>query len=120
MKKILIIEDDPDIRETLQDILQDEGLAADTAVNGQAGLDYLNACAELPALILVDLSMPVMDGIEFCLRAQKVERFRAIPLVVLSADRQPDKRMGACRVTDYVRKPVDLAALLAKIRELAV
>ena len=64
-KSILIIEDDRDILEVLKDLLESEGYTVSTAENGKMGIEVLQALNEPPKLILVDLMMPIMDGLQF-------------------------------------------------------
>src|SRR5262245_59582395 len=80
-KSVLIIEDDPDIREALAEILEDEGYATVLAGNGREALDHL-AKSEMPALILLDLMMPIMDGWQFRDEQRRSPSYAAIPVVV--------------------------------------
>ncbi len=115
---VLLIEDDADLREAMKDVLEGEGFNTETAENGQEGLKYLSESTDLPSLVLVDLMMPVMGGVEFCERTQKIDRYKSLSIVILSADGQPEKRKQQCGVKEYIRKPVELAAFVAKMREL--
>src|SRR5258706_14472013 len=83
-KTILLIEDDPDIREELADVLDARGYHVLVAANGKAGLDLL-ATMESPCLILLDLMMPVMHGWEFLEAKAKTAALSEIPVVILSA-----------------------------------
>src|SRR5687768_14141295 len=92
--KILLVDDDADIREALEELLVDAGHSIITAGNGRQALDVL-AREPLPALILLDMMMPVMDGYEFLLEQRKDERLASIPVAVLTASRNPDRgRIG--------------------------
>src|SRR5438046_2792257 len=85
--KILVVEDDPYIRESIQELLELESYTVACAANGKEALDYLEKIGNgLPQLILLDLMMPVMDGFEF--RRQQVTSpvLSKIPLIVMSAD----------------------------------
>src|SRR5438045_1700164 len=81
--RVLVVDDDDDIRESIISLLEDEGIGVAGANNGEAALSYLRASSP-PTFILLDLMMPVMDGAEF--RAEQVRdgRLAAIPVVVLS------------------------------------
>src|SRR5690606_10740757 len=90
-KKILIVEDDPEIREALVELLESEGYWVDCKINGQDALDYLQEEASprgkgLPSIILLDLMMPVMDGWRFRAEQQKDPVLNQVPIVVMSAD----------------------------------
>lgn len=110
---LLLIEDEPDIRDSLREILEAEGYAVRTAANGAEGLAALEAMPA-PDLILLDLLMPVMNGTEFLAEQQKRPTLSAIPVVVLSADSALAPRP---RVYSHVRKPVDLTELLLLVKE---
>jgi DNA-binding response OmpR family regulator len=107
-KKILLVEDDQDIRETLVELLQEEGYEVFFAENGQVGLDKLSTLPNLPNLILLDLMMPIKDGFQFCLEKEANPKFSHVPVVVMSADghiRENQKRVNACA---YLKKPLDI------------
>jgi CheY-like chemotaxis protein len=80
---VLIVEDDPATRELLERLLTSEGWAVASAENGRVGLEKLQHYT--PSLILLDLMMPVMDGCEFATELRREERWREIPVVVLTA-----------------------------------
>ncbi len=112
---VLVVEDDPDIQESLKFILEEEGCHVDTAANGAEALSRLDHGKRLPKLILLDLMMPVMSGWEFLEHVREDERLRNIPIVVVTAAGEPrDAPEGAMRV---LRKPLDLEALLGLVRQ---
>ncbi len=110
--RLLLVEDEPDIREPLRELLQDEGFEVRTANNGQDALDTL-ARDPLPGIIIADLLMPVMNGIELLEKLRADPRLAAIPIVFLSASSTVAPPAGV----RMVRKPVALDRLLAIIRE---
>lgn len=81
---VLVIDDDPQIRGMVRKTIEDVGLHAAEAANGKAALEWLDA-HHLPALVLLDLMMPEMDGFEFLSRVRADERFGDLPIVVLTA-----------------------------------
>ncbi|WAC26053.1 response regulator [Ancylobacter sp. SL191] len=81
---VLVVDDDPQVRAMIRKTIEDVGLHAAEAGNGQAALDWLEA-HHLPALVLLDLMMPEMDGFEFLSRVRADERFGDLPIVVLTA-----------------------------------
>jgi CheY-like chemotaxis protein len=109
---ILVVEDDPAIRETLEAVLEDEGYHVRGAANGREALALLRAEAGSPALILLDLMMPVMSGWEFRVEQQHDPVLASIPVVVLSADRDVAAKAAALQVADFLAKPVSLTLLL--------
>ena len=113
-KEVLIVEDDPDIQDNLRILLEFEGYQVHSVANGAEALQYFES-GHLPALVLLDLMMPIMNGWEFLTACQKDPRFAKIPVVVLSAIANKDIAYGA---TDFLRKPVSLDALLEKLDKL--
>lgn len=109
---ILIIEDDKEIRESLQDILTDEGYQVFTAENGALGLAYLQQASVLPALILLDISMPVLDGYGFREAQENDPRIANIPTAMISADGHVKEKANRAGLLEYLRKPLELRDLL--------
>ncbi len=114
MNPVLIVEDDPDTREALADLLRQEGFKVDTAPHGRAALDRLHAPgAPLPRIILLDLMMPVMSGWEFREAQLREPGLAPIPVVVMSAASMDGmEKVG----DDFVGKPFDLQGLLKTIQ----
>ena len=112
---VMIVEDDDDIRETLEQILDDHDIPAMSAANGAIALAQLRAATEPPCVILLDMMMPVMDGREFRARQQADPALAQIPVVVLSAHVTGDRAAAEMQADGYLKKPCDLATLLAEI-----
>ena len=113
--RVLVVEDETDIREVLLEILVDHGYEAVGAEHGRAALDYLESAPKLPDLILLDLLMPVLDGERFRTEQMKDPRCAAIATVVISANarvREAAERMG---VAAWLKKPLDLDDLMRAI-----
>ncbi len=110
--EIFVVDDDRGIRETLGDVLRDEGYRVRLARDGDEALTLLRA-GEIPQLILLDLSMPGMGGLEFRRAQLDDPRLAEIPVVVLSAD----ERNPLPDVAGWLRKPVELDALLSAVRD---
>jgi putative two-component system response regulator len=113
---LLVVEDDPAMLIALRDILEGAGYRVRTAHNGQAALDLL--AEERPALILSDISMPVMDGFGLFEAVRKRPGGTTVPFVFLTArgtreDIFAGKSLGA---DDYITKPVTSGELLAAVR----
>ena len=108
---LLVVDDDADIRETLQLVLEEEGYRVATAADGQQAIDLLSG-SEAPCLIVLDLMMPVMDGWELFARMREIPRLACIPVCIVSAMADMAPTDSTCVLT----KPVNLEALLATVR----
>lgn len=115
-KKILIVEDDIDIRTAMSELLMDSGYEIATANHGQAALDLLDQDPHFD-LILLDLMMPIMDGFDFRNRQKTHPKISKIPVIIMSADGHVSQKMQRALVTDYVKKPMDLDDLLRTIAD---
>lgn len=109
-RTILVVEDDPDIAESLSDVLESEGYVVVTAANGLEGLECLRDIGK-PCLILLDLMMPVMSGGEFLAVLRRDDRFASVPVVVVSAWQREAAQVSA-QSQGFVKKPVALDSLL--------
>ena len=118
MKKILLIEDNELNRDRLSRRLQKRGYEVVTAVDGETGVT--TAQVEAPALILMDISLPGIDGWEATRRLKAALETRHIPIVALTAYAMPNDRDKALAVgcDDFDTKPIELPRLLAKIEAL--
>jgi CheY-like chemotaxis protein len=114
--EILVVDDDVDIRETLHLVLEEEGFRVALAANGEEALRHLQAGAR-PAVILLDLMMPVMNGWQFRAAQRADERLAAIPVIVVTAAGGDDEKLRAVDAA-VLRKPIRLDVLLEAIRRL--
>jgi len=121
-EKILVIDDDPDIREALTIILEAQGYQVATASDGLEGLE--NIKAEKPDLIILDLLMPKMDGFAVCKELQDVRwsKYRDIPILILTSVREEASRRRyeletglQLDVADYVEKPISPDIFLERV-----
>jgi two-component system alkaline phosphatase synthesis response regulator PhoP len=117
-KKILVVDDEPDVASLLTLMLKSQGYAVITAGDGQEALE--KARGEAPDLILLDVMLPRMDGYKVARMLKFDENYSQIPIIMLTAkiqdrDKQTGLEMGA---NDYLTKPFDTAALLDKIKVL--
>jgi len=111
-----VVEDDRAIRETVVDLLKEEGFPNVSAVrHGREALEYLEKAGELPALILLDLMMPVMDGWEFRRVQQADPVLASVPTIVLSALDQT--RAVDLKPAAFLKKPLDFDRLLQLVRD---
>ena len=115
MKKILYVEDNPDNVYMLTRRLKKKGFELIIAGDGQEGID--KAIEESPDLILMDLSLPTMDGWTATAKIKKIEEVKDIPIIALSAHAMPEHRDRAIKAgcSDYDTKPVDIKRLLSKM-----
>ena len=115
MTKILYVEDNPDNVYMLSRRLKKKGFELIIAGDGQEGID--KAIEESPDLILMDLSLPTMDGWTATAEIKKIEEVKDIPIIALSAHAMPEHRDRALKAgcSDYDTKPVDIKRLLSKI-----
>lgn len=115
-KKILIVEDEQDIRESLREVLEDEGFEVKTAVNGKDALAKLESNECVPDLILLDLLMPVMNGLEFRKEQMTRKTHSGIPVVIMSADTATEQKASRANAK-FLKKPLELDRLFAAIKE---
>ena len=113
MRTVLVVDDEPTLRETLAEALEQDGLRVLTAEDGRQALEVFRA--EAPDLMLLDLMLPQVSGIEVC---RIVRRESSLPIIMLTAkDGEIDKVVGLeLGADDYVTKPFSLRELMARIR----
>ena len=107
-----MVDDDADIRDSLREVLEDEGYEVACVGNGREALDHLKAASPRPCVILLDLMMPVMDGWQFRKEQKLHPEIADIPLVVITAT---GKRPVLVDAADLVMKPLDLNRLFEAI-----
>ncbi len=115
MAKILLVEDNEMNRDMLSRRLERRGYAVVIAEDGAKGVDM--AKSELPDIILMDMSLPIMDGWEATRQVKAAPQTKGIPVIALTAHAMAgdEEKALAAGCNDYETKPVDLAKLLAKI-----
>lgn len=118
MRPILIVEDDPDIAESLRYNLERDGLEARIAETGEKGLAAALDVKRPPALVILDLMLPGMSGMELCRRLRREPATRRTPIIMLTArvsetDRVAGLDLGA---DDYIAKPFSVRELMARVR----
>ena len=111
-RPILVVDDDTDLRETLGELLEDEGYDAHLCENGRVALDRLRQ-GERPALILLDLMMPEMNGWQFREEQLRDERFAGIPVIVMTASRGFEGH--PITASEILYKPVGLGDLIEAV-----
>ncbi len=123
--KILIVEDDPDIREALTMVLESKGYNVISAQDGLEGLANLKA--EIPDLLILDLLMPKMDGFSMCKELQdpRWSKYWQTPILILTSVREEASRRRyeletgvELNINDYVEKPISPEVLLQRVENL--
>src|SRR5262245_22766362 len=112
--RILVVEDDGDLREMMAQLLFLEGFDPLVARDGLEAFDALHTRAPLPHVIVLDMMMPRMDGWMFCRLRDREPNLAAIPLVVLSA--VPRDQLRSVRAVAVVSKPCDFFQLIKTVR----
>lgn len=113
---VLIVEDDPDLRELLTLTLEAEGYTVGQARNGAEALEQLRGGSEKPRLILLDLRMPIMNGWQFRDLQRKDPELADIPVVIVSADVPPGPDL---RAVAFLQKPIQPEELIATVQRYA-
>lgn len=114
-KKILVIDDEENIRELIKFNLESEGFHVVTAVDGKKGLNYLDDTVDL---VVLDLMLPEIDGLSVCRKIRNDQKYNQLPIIMLTAkaeevDRILGLEMGA---DDYMTKPFSPRELVARIK----
>ncbi|MBU0503180.1 MAG: response regulator [Candidatus Omnitrophota bacterium] len=118
MKRILVVEDDPNVLSVVASRLEVSGFAVTVAEDGQKALEQIYK--EKPDLIVLDLMLPKRDGFSVCNQLKREKKFCKIPIVMLTARTEPiDIELGDLVGADlYITKPFDTKELIIKIEEL--
>jgi CheY-like chemotaxis protein len=112
---VLLVEDDPDIREDLAFLIRHRGYTVETAENGQQALDKLRQLGA-PCLIILDLMMPIMDGWELRAELLKNPVYASVPVVVVSGVADLEREAKSLDAAGYLSKPVDLEKLCGVVK----
>lgn len=115
-KKILVADDEPHILRVVKDKLANAGFTVVTASNGEEALEA--ARREKPALILLDVMMPKMNGFDVCRALRAEAEFKGVPILLLTARGQEiDRHMGLeAGASEYITKPFSPRELLATVQ----
>jgi DNA-binding response OmpR family regulator len=117
-KKILIVDDEPDLLETVKMRLEAHGYVVSTAIDGQEGLQ--KARKENPDLIILDLMLPRLDGYKVCRMLKFDDKYKHIPIILFTARAQEaDEKLGYdVGANAFITKPFEGKVLVDKIKEL--
>jgi len=116
MTSVLLVDDSATVRASIQTVLEENGHVVRTAEGGQDALDLLSGW--VPDIVLTDLNMPQMDGLEFLRRIRGTPALRFVPVLVLTSEshRTPRDEAKAAGATGWIMKPVKVGDLLEVIR----
>ena len=114
---ILVVDDDPAIRDVVADILEMAKYRVQTAGNGAEALDCIHT--EQPSVVLLDLMMPVMDGWEFLRKCRSEPPCAPVPVVIMSAARNASGIAAELGAQAFLGKPFEMDAVLAIVESLA-
>ncbi|MFL5321125.1 MAG: response regulator [Myxococcaceae bacterium] len=117
--RVLVVDDDTEIRGLVRDLLEIENYGVATAGSGTDALRVAGALSEPPALVLLDLMMPDMDGLQFRAAQLAVPNLKDVPVVVMSGDTRLRERADAMSVAAYLQKPFDLDEMLGLVGKYA-
>jgi len=115
--RILLVEDDDDIRDAVEDALKRRGFATLAVEDGHDALEYLRRAEVKPSLILLDLTMPRMSGWEFMQAQSQDAALAGIPVVVLSAVGNLEQQAPAIPWAGILTKPVSLERLIETVQK---
>ncbi len=113
--RVLIVDDDPDLREAIGDLLRTEGHRSVAVTDGSEALELLSEGTPV-CLILLDLMMPGMNGLEFRARQRRDPRLSAIPVVVITADGNAETKARQLDAAGFLRKPMDADELVTTVK----
>jgi DNA-binding response OmpR family regulator len=114
-KRILVIDDEPDLVAVLKVRLETQGYEVDSAGDGFEGLKKVEQSS--PDLIILDVLMPRMDGFTFILELKKNDKHKHIPVIVLTAKEMMSDLFKIEGVPDYIVKPFEVDELMAKVKK---
>lgn len=115
MKKILLIDDDPDVRTVLQRTLQQQGYVVDTASRKKEAWEKLTACR--PSLVLLDVLLSGDDGRELCREIKASPATKDIPVIMFSGHPSAGVQFQTWGADDFIAKPLHTATLLEKLTQ---
>jgi CheY-like chemotaxis protein len=111
---VLVVDDDPDIRDALCFVIEGAGYEVRSADNGREALERMRTEAR-PAVVILDLMMPVMNGWQFRDEQSRDPALADVPVVVLTGDGRIAAKAATLGAQGYLKKPVELSALLATV-----
>jgi DNA-binding response OmpR family regulator len=117
VKKILVVDDDPDILDALQFMLEDAGYEVKTTEKGEYAENLHDINGGLPDVIILDVLLSGKDGRLICQKLKSQQETKRIPIIMISAHPNAKQSVTAVGADDFVAKPFDVDELLAKIAQ---
>ena len=117
MKTVLMVEDEPDFQRIAKRILEPAGFRFETAGSAEEGLEKLKR--EPADLVLLDWNLPGQSGIELCRKLRQDERFKGLPVILLTVRNLPEEQLQGLKESGaylYLTKPIEPEVLLARIQ----
>src|SRR5678816_3709256 len=111
--RVLVVDDEPMVRETLGQMLTDEGYSVDVAVDGEEALDRVHAAR--PDAILLDLMMPGMNGRQFLQALRDEPAYERVPVLIMTAVHGLEVNLATLGASEVVEKPFNVDELLNKV-----
>jgi DNA-binding response OmpR family regulator len=111
--RVLVVDDEPMVRETLGQVLTEEGYIVDLAIDGESALERVNTAQ--PDAILLDLMMPGMNGRQFLQLLRELPAFKNVPVVIMTAVHGLNVNLQTLGASDLVEKPFNVDELLNKV-----
>ena len=116
MPKVLIIDDDPDVRTVMNVLMKKQGYEVETAFSKEDALSKLEDFQ--PSVILLDVLLSGTDGRELCRELKQNEEMKNIPVIMVSAHPGAAENINSYGADDFVSKPIDTASLMRKVEQL--
>jgi DNA-binding response OmpR family regulator len=116
MNRILIIDDDPDVRTVMRQLMKRQGYEVETASRKEEALELLQQFR--PHVILLDVLLSGSDGRELCREIKALEGLEQVPVIMISAHPGAGDNIASYGADDFITKPVNTAALLRKLEDL--
>ena len=110
---MLVVDDDDAVRDLLAAVLVEVGYDVRTAPNGRDAL--ASARRERPDVVVMDVNMPVLDGLSACRRLRDDARTASLPVLIMSSHPVGERLLGECRADRFLRKPFDITRLVDEI-----
>lgn len=114
MKRILVVDDDPDILDAIQFVLEDAGYNVETSLKGEYA-ESLGKRDNLPNLLILDVLLSGKDGRTICQKLKNCQRTKNIPILMISAHPNAQKTVKEVGADDFLPKPFDIGVLLEKV-----
>lgn len=111
---ILVVDDDRNLRKTIQWVLEEEGFSVQAAADGQEAMEHV--IAQQPALIILDMGLPLLDGGEVAARIH-AQYGAAVPIVLITADGQAEEKSRRIGAASFLRKPFDIDDLIHAVQQ---